>query len=745
MKSRILRSVIASAVCFALTFLLSKATFPRGLSPFYLGSYTSMLALGGEYLSLTVGYLLARLLAGGSKYQLIQAAFAAAGAGVVRLISLLSHRKIHSFYTVIATFSAELLTMLFLRTSELFLFLGNSALSCLFAFLCRRLVLCGRRRVVFSGGWEIALVFLLSFAFGAGSYGVRYFGVTPYYLLLAFLLPLSSVLGVGGGAIPLAFAIGGCASSGEILLPLGAAIAWVLAETVKGKRQVAAFAFPVAEGMIFLLGQGGFSPLNFPLMLSGAIIAAFLPESFYRKCGARLGRSESSAARAIVNKARLDLSGRLGYIADALRKMSESLFLMDGEENARRVAARLSEEFSAKLCAGCKGYKDCAAQGGEGTAPLFEGVIARALEEGRASICDLPPYLNGNCHKIKAILDELNAAAETYRREKERAAGLLCDRERLAIETEGIAGVLDALRKETRRVVTFDGKREKRIVAELQREGVTAYDAMVTEDREHLGVTVTMEGDYSEDPRVTRALSRAMEAPLIPESVTALGAGAVSVGFETAPLYDALVGQAFRVKEGNEACGDTRSVTRLGGDRIMIALSDGMGSGEEANLGSSAAIALVENFYRTGVDEKVVLPLINRLLTMRNDGSFQTLDMCVVNLRTGEADFIKLSAPESVIKRKEGSEIVEGGALPLGILGEVRPGITRRKLSSGDVVVLATDGVSDAIGVDGIVRVVESGRTNNPQSIADNLVRDASYVSSADDQTVITLRLFRRL
>ena len=314
----------------------------------------------------------------------------------------------------------------------------------------------------------------------------------------------------------------------------------------------------------------------------------------------------------------------------------------------------------------------------------------------------------------------------------------------MACEAEGIAGILEVLRKDVRRVVTFDGRREKKVIAELAREGIAAYDAMVTEEDERTEVTVTMEEDRSEDPRAALAVSRAMGVPLIPESVTVIGAGAISVSYETAPLYDAIVGHAVRMKEGSEACGDTKTVTRLG-DRILIALSDGMGSGEEANSGSSAAIALVENFYRTGVDERVVLPLINRLLTMRNDGSFQTLDMCVVDLRTGEADFIKLSAPESVVKRREGSEIVEGGALPLGILREIRPAVSRRKLAPGDVVILSTDGVTDAIGADGIVRVAESVRSNNPQTMADAVLSDSSYVSLSDDKTVVALRLFRRL
>ena len=744
MKNKIFRVLLSAVICFALTYLLSRARFVWGLSPFYLGAYVSLLAIGGDYLCLSGAYLLARFAVYGTWQVVVQAGFAALGVGIVRLTSIFRRRRFHPFYSVISAFLGELPTMIFLPTSRLLLFFGNCALACLFALLSLRLTLRGKRRVLLVAPWELSVVLLFAFAFGAGAYGTMFFGVTPYYFLLAALLPVTAALGVGGGGIPLAFALGGAAISCDLLLPLGAAIGWVLCEGVGGRR-IAALALPVAEGLVYLLADAPFAPLNFLLLASGALLAAGLPDSVYRKCGARLGRNESSAARALVNKARLDLGGKLGYVGQALHAMSDSLFRINGEEDAGPVAERISQEIARTLCAGCKGYRDCVAQGGGGTSPLFLPCVMRALESGRATICDLPPYLNGNCTKTHQLLDALNEAAEVYAAEKDRIVALRLERERMASETEGIAAVMEVLKREVRRVVTFDGKREKRILAELQREGITAYDVMVAEEDGQIDVTVTMEETRAEDPRALAAASRGTGVPLVPESVVALGAGAVSVGYRSAPLYDAVVGQAVRIKDGSEACGDTKTVTRLGGDRIMVALSDGMGSGEEANLGSGAAIALVENFYRTGVDERVVLPLINRLLTMRNDGSFQTLDMCVINLRTGEADFIKLSAPESVIKRHEGSEIVEGGALPLGILREVRPSISRRRLSSGEVVVLATDGVTDSIGVDGVVRVIESGRTNNPQTIADNIVRDASYVSSADDQTVVALRLFRRL
>ena len=226
-------------------------------------------------------------------------------------------------------------------------------------------------------------------------------------------------------------------------------------------------------------------------MVGGAMIAAFLPEPFYRKIGARFGKSENSAAHALVNKARLSVSGKLGYVANALRAVSDSLYLME-KEDPSRAAERLAGEFARNLCAGCNGYRDCAAQGGGGTAPLFVDPIRHALETGRASICDLPSYLNANCHKVKEILKDLSRAAEAYEAERSHATETLADRARMAEEAEGIAGVLDELGKETRRAIGFDGRRERRVLAELWAVGVSAYDAMVTEDEQGVGVTVTV-------------------------------------------------------------------------------------------------------------------------------------------------------------------------------------------------------------------------------------------------------------
>lgn len=64
---------------------------------------------------------------------------------------------------------------------------------------------------------------------------------------------------------------------------------------------------------------------------------------------------------------------------------------------------------------------------------------------------------------------------------------------------------------------------------------------------------------------------------------------------------------------------------------------------------------------------------MNKLLSIGSDEIFSALDMCVVNLRDGTADLIKLGAPCGFIKRDGKMDIVEGSALPIGIVGDIQP------------------------------------------------------------------------
>ena len=179
-----------------------------------------------------------------------------------------------------------------------------------------------------------------------------------------------------------------------------------------------------------------------------------------------------------------------------------------------------------------------------------------------------------------------------------------------------------------------------------------------------------------------------------------------------------------------------------------MALCDGMGAGERASRASTLALSLVENFYKAGFPDEIIMYSVNQLLTFTGQDVFSALDMTVFDLVTGDVDFIKVGAADGFIKRAREVEVVEAGSLPLGILDDIEPKITKAVLSAGDMVVLVSDGILDLFGGE---RVALAGFINNldvtnPQQLADQLIAEVTAKADgypADDCTVTVAQLVK--
>ena len=89
--------------------------------------------------------------------------------------------------------------------------------------------------------------------------------------------------------------------------------------------------------------------------------------------------------------------------------------------------------------------------------------------------------------------------------------------------------------------------------------------------------------------------------------------------------------------------------------------------------------------------------------------------------------------------------IKRGSSLPLGVLEEMTPSVTKKALSSGDIAVIVSDGVADCFA-DGerLAAVFNDVSLNVPQSIAEVILAKALAVCKnkpADDMTVIVAKI----
>jgi stage II sporulation protein E len=220
----------------------------------------------------------------------------------------------------------------------------------------------------------------------------------------------------------------------------------------------------------------------------------------------------------------------------------------------------------------------------------------------------------------------------------------------------------------------------------------------------------------------------------------------VVVYLKNSPHFDLVFGNASVGKNGAMKNGDAHSLIKIDNGKYILSLCDGIGSGEKAQRISNLSITLIENFYRAGFDNDTILNSINKLLSLNNEENFSSVDLCVMDFHKNFLDFIKLGATYGFVKKSNTTEVIESSGLPIGVLEEMRPHITKRLIDPFDTIILLSDGISDAFDNKSDLQDFINGLSStNPQTIADEIMDRAKDLNNGivkDDMTVLAVRIF---
>lgn len=212
-----------------------------------------------------------------------------------------------------------------------------------------------------------------------------------------------------------------------------------------------------------------------------------------------------------------------------------------------------------------------------------------------------------------------------------------------------------------------------------------------------------------------------------------------------------LTGVARRGKGCSRFNGDNFMISRLDCGKAIAAIADGMGSGKRAFLESRMVIELMENCINAGFEVKAALDLINAAYIAGGADGVNpvTMDMGVLDCRSGIIHFIKLGAAATFIKRDSCVEIMKSTTLPLGVLEKVDYDCVSKKLYDGDYVVMISDGILDNLpGVrkeEKMAEIINSIKIRKPDAMAEEIMTrslSCNNMKPADDMTVLVLGLF---
>ena len=511
---------------------------------------------------------------------------------------------------------------------------------------------------------------------------------------------------------------------------------------------IGVFCCEVINGLYFNLYPSFNIVEALPIILS-SVIFLILPKKWLDEMAVIFNLSKDRLAmKNVVNRNREILGKRLSNLAEVFNEMNiiyrNMLKKGMSKEDVKKI---LYEEICDKICSYCPERNHCHRTFADSTKKVFEELITIAFERGKATLLDIPSYLTSRCKQTSAILGSVNTLTAQYKKYMSMMADVDSSKLIIADQLLGISKIISSLSKEVDANVSFDTVRENKILDELTYHNIICIDAVVFEKDIHTEIaSLVVKKEDAEKMRIVDCVGKVCGQKMtVYESFPSVRPNYTVLNLKTAPRFNCVFGVSQKTKSKSETSGDNYTVIKLDGDRILFAVSDGMGSGEKAENYSEISLALIENFYKAGFDNDIIISSVNKLLNLHKDDIFSALDVGVLDLKNGICDFIKMASPVTFIVSSEEVKKVESSSLPLGIVDDVGPLVKKEVISAGDYIVVVSDGISDSFEDDEMFKEeLLSLNGKNPQELADQLLeralsRNKGY--AVDDMTCVIIKI----
>lgn len=371
---------------------------------------------------------------------------------------------------------------------------------------------------------------------------------------------------------------------------------------------------------------------------------------------------------------------------------------------------------------------------------------------GALQLTDVPKSFADKCIRLLPLVAEINRQFEVYKVNIAWKNKLRENRELTAEQFRGISEIIKNASEEICSEKSFDIMAADEIKQALCDMGINAERVDVIGDKNgRYSVEISING--CDDFELCRKRIKPVIKKIMGISVaTPYGQCEISddgrcrICFCQLEGFEPIIGCAALA--GGEESGDKSYVKYLPGGKMVITISDGMGKGHSAARESDTIIRLLGSFLEAGFDKGAAVKLINSVMVMRSArDAFATIDMCVIDLYTGQIEFIKNGAEASYIKRSDYTEAVRSASLPIGIISINDIETFSQSLSDGSLVVMMSDGVITSQDDSNIRNLIERASMQTPPDKLAQLILSEAVANNRaqgienDDMTVVCIKL----
>jgi stage II sporulation protein E len=547
-----------------------------------------------------------------------------------------------------------------------------------------------------------------------------------------------------------------CISSNQVPVIIGTyGFCGLLAGVFKDMGKLGAAAGFVIADIVMMLYLGGTETVvGVEELIGGVLMFMVIPVSLIDRIAPFIDTTARSfiEQQSYVERIKDMIRAKITRITDVFSELSKTLQESEGSDRLRQGSEvnTIINSVVDRVCPGCDARNICWSRDFYNTYQnMFEMIDVIQLD-GRVELESVPADLKNKCLRISQLIKTSNYMFEMYRVNYKWRRKSQEGKRVVAEQLEGISGILKGLSEEIRQEINFKGDIEEELAVALDKEGLEFSDIVVVRD-ESGKYEVNMykraclgrrECIKDIGPVVSKVLKKRMKRDKA-SCMVKEGTNLCYFKLVEAVKFQISTGVARAVKDEGGLSGDNYSFIELNDGKYMMALSDGMGTGPSAAVESNSAITLLERYLEAGFDRSTALKAINSVMALKSpDETFATVDLAIADLYTGEAEFIKIGAASTYIKRVDGAiESISSTTLPIGILNSVDIESNIVQLHHGDMIIMITDGIQEAgTNSDWITSALEEIDSRNPQIVAEELLEKAKERNEGwirDDMTVL--------
>ena len=514
-------------------------------------------------------------------------------------------------------------------------------------------------------------------------------------------------------------------------------------------RYLSAIAVCLGHVIFTVFFNTGFSWGELLSVVIGGVMFAIIPNSVLHKYNGIFDSKSLLTVKNIVDNSK-------NQIVTRVKELSKIFLEMDGVYRKMvrgtlpddKAKVMLREELVDMVCSKCENRDYCFRSSGNFVDNAIDTIVSVAYDKGKILLMDIPQHLTSNCNNTSAIVSSLNSLVSSYKQYTGVINNLDTSRILIANQLNGVSKLLDSLSSEVDVNINFDHKFNDRIKEELSYKNIICYASFVYEkDAYSRYVNLIVKTESIDKVLIEKIVSKIIGVKLMIKNVSPNDADTSMVYMVTKPNFDIAYGSCGITKTGKIVSGDSKSILKIDDGKYMVSICDGMGSGKNAHSISALTISLIENFYKCGFDNDTILNSVNKLLSLTEEENFSTIDLCLIDGKKNTYDFVKLGATTGYLKRENGEcEKIESSGLPIGVLEEIRPHITKKLINPFDMLVFVSDGITDSFEnkLD-LCLYISHLDIINPMLLSQNILDKALSLNSGiaiDDMTVVCVRVF---